>query len=58
MACCFPTCFRVEKAPDIIEVDDTSKEIFGEDGLAELNDVMRQLQDLQLGLTTGFSFNF
>lgn len=34
---------------ELIEMDDTSKDIFGEDGLAELNDALRQLSNIKAG---------
>ena len=30
-------------------MDEASKDIFGEDGLAELNDALRQLSNIQVG---------
>ena len=37
--------------------DDMSKDIFGEEGLAELNEALRQLEDIQFSLTTGSFIN-
>ena len=33
--------------------DDMSRDIFGDDGLAELNEALRQLEDIKLSLGTG-----
>ena len=34
-----------------ISVDDTSRDIFGDDGLAELNEALQQLNNIKAGLT-------
>ena len=34
---------------DLIEMDEASMDIFGEDGLAELNDALRQLSNIKAG---------
>ena len=37
--------------------DDFSKDIFGEDELAEFNEVLRQLEDMQFSIDTGSFLN-
>ena len=34
-------------------MDETSKDIFGDDGLAELNDALMQLSTIQAGFSPG-----
>ena len=38
---------------DLIEVDDASRDIFGDDGLAELNDALMQLSTIHAGRSPG-----
>lgn len=37
--------------------DDLSMDIFGEEGLAELNQALRELEDIQFSLSTGSFLN-
>lgn len=46
-------CRKASFIPD----DDFSKDIFGEDGLAEFNEVLRQLEDIQFSIDTGSFIN-
>ena len=40
------------RKPTFID-DDFSREIFGDDQLAELNEALRELEDIQFSITTG-----
>ena len=45
------------RKPSLIPDDDFSKDIFDEDGLAEFNEVLRQLEDIQFSIDTGSFLN-
>ena len=46
------------RKPSLIPDDNFSKDIFGgEDGLAEFNEVLRQLEDIQFSIDTGSFLN-
>jgi hypothetical protein len=47
----------IYRKPSLIPDDDFSKDIFGEDGLAEFNEVLRQLEDIQFSIDTGSFLN-
>ena len=51
------TIFIMYRKPSLIPDDEFSKDIFGEDGLAEFNEVLRQLEDIQFSIDTGSFLN-
>ena len=49
---CIPVYLYCDRRHTFID-DDMSRDIFGDDGLAELNEALRQLEDIKLSLNTG-----